>query len=137
MIVDYGNARFQNLNLRLRFLFHSSSGYHVIQNMISAGSLSLFKPMESWGEIYLEKGVTLPEFRRIPTAFLARVAPACENTSAEYWAFLRDNTPLDLPLPIFFSCRLLSPPSRIPVQFDRREREKGELGEFTDAKSSR
>lgn len=34
--------------------------------------------------------------------FLARVAPHA-NTSAEYWAFLCDNTFLNLPSPLFFS----------------------------------
>lgn len=58
--------------------------------------------MESWLKFTSVEGATPPEFRRVPAAFLARVASHA-NTSAEYWAFLRDNTPFStFFLPYFF-----------------------------------
>lgn len=75
--------------------------------MISAGSLSPFKSMESWLKFTSMEGATSPEFRLAPAAFLARVASRA-NTSTEYWAFLRDNTPFSIFFrPYFF------PPSTI------------------------
>lgn len=57
----------------------SSSGYHVIQNMISAGSLSLFKPMESWSKIDLGGGCNASGIPPHPGDVPRTCRPGCER----------------------------------------------------------
>jgi len=63
-------------------------------------------------------GVTLPEFRRVPTAFLARVAPHARirlRNIERFYAIILLSTFHHTPL--FFLRRLLSPPSSISCTF--------------------